>query len=249
MRARYPMVFAGSFLLLPLLSFRTLGAQTHSAARYEVVGIVVDEGKAPIPSAELALMRQGEPSRIERSGSDGRFSFTNVRPGPIALTVRRLGYKATSVDVEMSPAGVVAAPVEVALEEIASDMDAVIVEGSKGHLREFYEHKATNNFGKFFDRKDIDRLARSYASEVLRGVPGARLEASEQTGNRILLRGCKPIVWVDGMRAVGAEVDELARPSDLAGMEVYPSWAGLPAQYQDRDNRMCGVILLWTRSQ
>ena len=28
----------------------------------------------------------------------------------------------------------------------------VIVEGSKGHLKEFYEHKATNNFGKFFER-------------------------------------------------------------------------------------------------
>ena len=118
-----------------------------------MVGIVVDEGKAPIPSAELALMRRGEPSRIVRSGIDGRFSFTNVRPGPIALTVRRLGYKATSVDVDMSPAGVVA-PVEVELEEVASDIDMVFVEGSKGHLKEFYEHKATNNFGKFFERKD-----------------------------------------------------------------------------------------------
>ncbi len=247
MRARYPIVLAGSLLLLPILSFRALGAQRQSPARYEIVGMVVDQGKAPIPSAELALMRQGEPSRIVRSGSDGRFSFTNVRPGPIALTVRRLGYKATSVDVDMSPAGV-ATPVEVELVEIASDLDAVLVEGSKEHLREFYEHKATNNFGKFFERKDIDKLARSYASEVLRSVPGARLEASE-TGNRVLLRGCKPIVWFNGMRAVGAEVDELARPSDLAGMEVYPSWAGLPAQYQDRDNRMCGVIILWTRIQ
>jgi len=247
MRAQYRMVLTGGLLLLPTLSFRSLGAQTQ-AARYEVVGIVVDEGKAPIPSAELALMRRGEPSRIVRSGTDGRFSFTNVRPGPIALTVRRLGYKATSVDVDMSPAGVVA-PVEVELEEVASDIDMVFVEGSKGHLKEFYEHKATNNFGKFFERKDIERLARSYASEVLRTVPGARLEASERTGNRVLLRGCKPMVWVDGMRAVGAELDELARPSDLAGIEVYPSWAGLPIQYQDRDNRMCGVIVLWTRSQ
>ncbi len=246
MRARYSILLAGS-LILSLSSFRTLGAQTQ-AARYEVVGTVIDEEKAPIPSAELALMRRGEAPRTVRSGSDGRFSFTNVRPGPIAITVRRLGYKATVVDVDMSSAGT-AAPVEVQLEEIASDIDAVIVEGSKGHLREFYEHKATNNFGKFFDQKDIDRLARSYVSEVFRSVPGATIQVSERIGNRVLLRGCKPIVWLDGMRAVGAEVDELARPSDLAGMEVYPSWAGLPIQYQDRDNRMCGVIVLWTRSQ
>ncbi len=59
MRLRYAVVLAESLFLLPLSSFVALGAQPQ-AARYEVVGIVVDEGKAPIPSAELALMRQGE---------------------------------------------------------------------------------------------------------------------------------------------------------------------------------------------
>jgi hypothetical protein len=247
MRLRYAVVLAESLFLLPLPSFGPLGAQTQ-VARYEVAGRVVDEGKAPIPSAELALMRQGEPSRTVRSGADGRFSFTNVRPGPIALTVRRLGYKATSVDVDMSPAGV-ATPVEVALEEVASDIDMVVVEGSKGHLREFYERKASSNFGKFFERKDIEKRAPAYMSELFRTVPGATLSASERTGNRILLRGCKPTIWVDGTRMPGADVDDVARPADIAGMEVYPSWAGLPAQYQDRDNRMCGVIILWTRGQ
>jgi len=247
MRTRDTLLVLGTVAALPTVSLR-LGAQTQSPARYEVTGIVIDEEKAPVPSAELALMRQGEASRLMRSGADGRFSFANVRPGPIALTVRRLGYKATSVDVDVSPAGVVP-PVEIELQEVASDIDAVIVEASKGHLKEFYEHKGTNNFGKFFDQKDIERLARSYVSEVFRGVPGATIEASDRSGNRILLRGCTPTVWVDGVRAAGAEVDEVARPSDLAGMEVYPSWAGLPIQYQDRDNRMCGVVVLWTRGR
>ena len=229
-------------------SLRAASAQVRGSVQYEVTGIVVDQGKAPIPSAELALMRQGDPSLIVRSGNDGRFVFPNVRPGSVVLNVRRLGYKATSIDVEVGPASA-PVPVEVELEEISSDIDAVVVEGSKGHLREFYEHKASNNFGKFFDQKAIERLGRSYASEVLRTVAGATLQASTGTGNRVLLRGCKPTVWVDGMRTLGAELDEVARPSDLAGLEVYPSWAGLPPQYQDRGSKMCGVILVWTRSQ
>src|ERR1700737_5388203 len=98
----------------------------------------------------------------------------------------------------MSSAGT-AAPVEVQLEESASDIDAVIVEGSKGHLREFYEHRATNNFGKFFDQKDIDRLARSYVSEVFRSVPGATIQVSDRIGSRVLLPGCEPIAWRAGM--------------------------------------------------
>ena len=244
----YSTLLGGSSLLLQLMTFHTVAAQSHSTSHFEIAGTVVDEGKAPVPSAELALMRQGEPPRKARSAADGSFTFTDVRPGPIVLTVRRLGYKATAVDVDMSPAGV-AAPVQVELEEVASDIDMVIVEGSKGHLREFYEHKSSNNFGKFFEQKDVVRLGRGYVSEVLRAVPGAALEASERTGNRVLLRGCKPTVWVDGMRVVGAELDEVSRPSDVAGLEVYPSWAGLPPQYQDRGARMCGVILVWTRSQ
>jgi hypothetical protein len=57
------------------------------------------------------------------------------------------------------------------------------------------------------------------------------------------------MVWVDGMRAPGAELDDVARPMDVAGLEVYPSSAGLPPQYQDRNNRMCGAIVVWTRNQ
>jgi len=36
---------------------------------------------------------------------------------------------------------------------------------------------------------------------------------------------------------------------DVAAMEVYPSNAGLPAEYQDRNNRMCGAIIVWTKNQ
>ncbi len=247
MQAPATLFILGSFTLIP---WGVVGAQSSPpapSADYSLGGIVRDGGKTPIPSAELSLLRRGEPPRVVRSGDDGRFSFSDVRPGEIALTARRLGYKSTALDLNMS-AGGFASPVEVVLEEVASDIDLVVIEGSKGHLREFYEHKATNSFGKFFDRKDIERKAPGLVSELLRTVPGATMSVSERHGNRILLRGCQPTVWMDGTRALGAEVDEVARPSDLAGVEVYPSWAGLPAQYQDRDNRMCGVIVLWTRS-
>ena len=83
---------------------------------------------------------------------------------------------------------------------------------------------------------------------MLRTIAGASL-SSDRAGNRILLRNCKPMVWVDGMRAPGAELNDVARPTDVAGLEVYPSSAGLPPQYQDRNNRMCGAIVVWTRNQ
>jgi hypothetical protein len=247
MRARYPMVLAGALLLLPLLSFRTLAAQMQSSGRHEVAGIVVDVGKAPVPSAELVLKRQGGQSRIARSGNDGRFSFPDVQTGQVALTVRRMGYTAKTINIDVPPAGAGPA-VEVQLEEIASDISSVLVEGSKGHLQQFYDHKANSNFAKFFERKDIEKRNPLYLSEMVSVVSGANI-SSAGAGNRILLRGCKPMVWVDGMRAPGAELDDVARPSDVAGLEVYPSNAGLPPEYQDRNNRMCGAIMVWTMNQ
>ena len=247
MRAGYSGVLAGSLLLLPLLSFRTLVAQTQSTRGNAVDGIVVDKGKAPVPSAEVELKRQGEQSRVARSGNDGHFSFPAVQTGPVALTVRRMGYVAKTINMDVPAAGT-SPTLEVELEEIPSDITSVIVESSKQHLEQFYRRKATNNFGKFFERKDIQRRNPIYLSEMVSTVSGAII-SSTGAGNRILLRGCQPMVWVDGMRAPGAELDEVARPGDIAGMEVYPSNAGLPAEYQDRNNRLCGAIMVWTENQ
>ena len=247
MRVRYSLMFAGSLLLPPLLSFHTLLAQTESTRRKAVDGIVVDKGKTPVPSAQLELKRPGEQSQVTRSGNDGRFSFPNVQSGPVALTVRRMGYTARTINIDVAPSGV-ADPVEVELEEIPSDISAVLVESSKQHLQEFYDHKAHNNFATFFEGKDIERRNPLYLSEMMRTVAGASVSSSG-AGNRILLRGCHPTVWVDGMPARGAELDDVARPGDIAGMEVYPSNAGLSAEYQDRNNRLCGAILVWTKNQ
>jgi hypothetical protein len=246
MRAGYSGVLAGSLLLLPLLPLRTLVAQMQSG-RHEVEGIVVDAGKAPVPSAELELKRQGEQRRVLRSGTDGRFSFPDVQAGPAALTVRRMGYTAKTISIDVPRAGV-APSIEVELEEIPSDIASVIVESSKQHLEQFYQRKANNSFGKFFERKDIQKRNPFYLSEMVSTVAGASI-ASTGAGNRILLRGCQPMVWVDGMRAPGAELDDVARPGDIAGMEVYPSNAGLPPEYQDRNNRLCGAIMVWTENQ
>jgi hypothetical protein len=47
--------------------------------------------------------------------------------------------------------------------------------------------------------------------------------------------------------AQDAEIDEIIAPSEIAGIEIYPSWAGVPAQYMDRENRACGTVLIWSR--
>jgi hypothetical protein len=246
MRALNPLL-VGSLLALPFYSVHILGAQTAPLARTRLAGIVVDAQKAPIASVELTLKREGVEDRVVASGEDGFFAFAEVPAGSVTLTARRLGYAPKSIDLKL-PSSDASSPLEIVLDPIPTELRSVVVEESKQHLAEFYARKAVSNFAKFFDQKDVKKRNPLYLSDLLRSVAGSTF-SSDGGGNKILLRGCKPMVWVDGMRAPGAELDEVARPSDIAGIEVYPSNAGLPAGYQDRNNRMCGAIIVWTRNQ
>jgi Carboxypeptidase regulatory-like domain len=246
MRMNRVLLFLGCFTGgLPAIGFGQTAVENKTPT---ITGVVRDEGDTPIADAQLSLSRQGQPARLFRTGADGKYSFANIAPGEVQISVRRLGYRGSSKSVEVT-AGSGETSLDFQLTELPSDVADVIVEASKGHLQEFYEHKANSTFAKFFEQKDIEKRHPTYLSELLRTVAGASLYASERTGNHVMLRDCKPMVWLDGMRAPGAELDEVARPMDVAGMEVYPSSAGLPPQYQDRNNRMCGAIIVWTRNQ
>jgi hypothetical protein len=244
------MEMRGSVLLLAtcaMLPITGAEGQAPQATQLYTLDGTVRHGNDPVESAELALSRGNQAARLFRTGADGKFSFPDLTPGPVVLKVRRLGYKAEMMNVNVG-SQTAARPLDVQLGEIVSTVEEVIVEGSKGHLQEFYDHKANNNFAKFFERKDIEERNPTYMSELLRTVTGAKI-SSRGAGNAILLRGCQPMVWVNGMRSPGAELDDVVRPIDVAAMEVFPSSAGLPPQYQDRNNRMCGAIMIWTRNQ
>ena len=140
---------------------------------------------------------------------------------------------------------------EVQLRELPQKLEEVLVKSDEqGRLRDFSEHKRVpNNFGHYFDRSDIRKRNPSFASELFRTIPGVQVQASPFGGNTVRVRGCQPLVWVDGQRAQGAELDDVARPSDIAGIEFYSSNAGIPPEYMDRNNAACGIIIVWTKSR
>jgi hypothetical protein len=216
------------------------------AQTYTLSGVVRDEAQAPVSDAELKLTRAGESPQLTRTGADGHFGFDKVHSGAVKVSVRRLGYKATTKDVAVSGQAP-AIPVDFALEAAATDVEPVYVEGENDKMHEFYERQRTNNFGKYFDAAEIRRREPRLMSDLLRTIPGASISSANRVQNRVLLRGCRPTIWDNGMKAYGAELDDIATPTDIAGMEVYLSWAGLPPQYQDRENPGCGAIIIWTR--
>jgi hypothetical protein len=60
-------------------------------------------------------------------------------------------------------------------------------------------------------------------------------------------------VYLDRVRIVGKPgnapddfVNELALPSQVAAMEIYPRGVGAPPEFQPM-NGSCGVVLLWSK--
>lgn len=43
-------------------------------------------------------------------------------------------------------------------------------------------------------------------------------------------------------------INELVRPADVAGIEVYTGLGDLPGEFADPNGQKCGAIATWTRS-
>ncbi len=226
-----------------------LAAQDRPAAKLVTIeGIILDADHAPVSSAEVGLALDGMAKALVRSGADGRFTFSNVPLSPGRVTVRRLGYRVRTITLDLVKVRA-GEPLRVDLETVASDLDTVTVEAMSGRMEEFYYHKNNSSFGYFIDQPEIKKRAPRFVSELFRTIPGARIQVSRRIGNTVTLRGCQPRIWVDGVKTQDTEVDEVANVDEVAAIEVYPSFAGTPPQYMDRETRACGTIIIWSRRQ
>jgi hypothetical protein len=242
--------YARPALLPTLFALDVSLAAAQEARPRTLAGIVTDSGKNPLVGAEVGLIDAGMIARSLRTRDDGRFEFPYLPPGKISILIRRIGYQPRTYTIQIRQ-GATRAFLPVVLDPMPTELAKVIVmariAASEGRLRDFYERKATNGWGSFIEREQIERRNPAWISDVLRTVPGVRVY-SWRGKNLVRLRGgCAPTLWLDGMRLRGTEVDDVVFPSDVAAVEVYRSQAGLPPQFMDMSG--CGAIVVWTRIQ
>lgn len=216
---------------------------------YTLTGRVVATGGRPIPSADVVVVEPHTAERTLHSDSAGYFRAALATPSAV-LRVRAVGFEPRTVAVSM-PADTHQSSVTIELDQVSARLDTVKVAddsaGGDTKLREFYARKASNSFARFFDAADIEQKKPRLVSELLRSTPGIQLQPSTRIGNLVLIRGCAPLVWVDGVRMPGVQLDEAVAPDDVAALEIYNSFAGIPARYFDR-TATCGTILVWLKS-
>ena len=190
----------------------------------------------------------------------GNFVVDRLAPGPHLIEFAQIGYATRRDTIRVMPGRITNVQVSLSVDPVNLDPLKVVVERREAALQDagFYERQA-RGFGKFIDREDIEMRAPSEMTDLFTGLTGVTVEANGMDRRVVLRSGrvslssgsCYPRVFLDDILVHDggtepARIDYLASPDAVAGVEVYPSSAGLPARYSSM-SAGCGLILIWTR--
>lgn len=231
-----------------------LGAPRASDAQstpWQLVARIEGPDGTPLPDAQVQTA-----SGTSRSDVQGLVRLSATRRDTLSLLVRHVGFVPTAVTLRAEHLR--GDTVVVVLEPTTQALDAVRVEerdrrsplGAAG-----FEERRARGIGRFVTRAELERLPSMRLSDALRGTRGVVLvrvpsgygvRFSAYSGRQ---RRCIPEIWVDGARARGLELDDLAA-STVIGLELYPSSATVPFQFSSggTGTERCGTIVVWTRA-
>lgn len=246
MRQGYPAGLA----ILALALVTDASAQVPSGRR-ELVGIVRDPRGVAVEGATVEI-----PGAGTRTDVKGMFRLFTADVDTLTIAIRRPGY--SPIEAQISARGRQWDTLVVELEQLATNLPAARVEEEavrRAGLRGFYERRDRRQQGLFITREEIVARGASRLTDVLQARTGIQLVRLSNTRSGVRFatysgsRGisCIPDMWVDGQRARGMEVDDLA-PNTVEAMELYDTFATVPFEFSHSANAVpCGTIIVWTR--
>lgn len=215
-------------------------------------GTVVSMNGDPIAGASVQM--QGTAARAVTL-ADGSFRLDSVPTGTQVLSVRKIGYAATVVAVDVARYELAA--VKVAMPELATPLGPVVTVAPSRRQKDLedvgFARRKQAGLGYFRDGDEIDRGPPSLG-EAFRMIPGIRVgyDAQNQTAQKTLImtsrdpKGClrfvvDGVVWPDG----GNRIEDFVRPDELEALEMY-SWSTVPGEFAAAGRGRCSVLVLWT---
>jgi len=242
------------------------GAQGQTPASTSIVrGRVIEhETGNPLPDAVVSLTptvdgegrlspqdtarasSQVSARTISRStGGNGQFIFEGVPAGLYRLQVSLLGYLALQDTLAVEAASELELTLPLSVSPIRLEPIVVISRRRAVGPLVGFETRRLRAGGYFLTREQIDASGAFEFSDLLRRVPGIRMEPNPPYKDRVYFRGgCVPDLWVDGTLAgTTLDIDSFLRPEVVEAVEVYQG-AQLPIEF---GSNLCGAIVVWTQ--
>jgi hypothetical protein len=248
-------------MLLGLASLLSLAAPVHAQttpATGVVVGTVTDEEGRLLSGVEVRV----DGALLALTAPDGTFRITRIPAGPAVLDIRLMGYRSTALTLEMADDATLTVAVELATEPVPLEAVDVRVRSEMSvELKGFYERRERGS-GHYFTRDEIGRMQSRSLTDVLRRVPGVRVEpATGPMGTSYVVRmaratgitggrPCPVMYYMNGIPfsvAHDVGINNFVRAEEIAALEVYSGSSRLPPQFHSSpQNARCGVIVIWT---
>lgn len=174
------------------------GRASSRVADADFHGHVMSQDGRPLAGAQLQMThlsgeRSGDHSTV--TDKDGAFAFHQLAEGYYELSVRRLGYKPSFMEIQVGRAGdldltikMVAATQTLDTIAVKSDQEMPQMYGRSLRMAQFYERRQLG-IGHFFTREDIEDSHTATPADLIRRVGG--MHVWEQ-GNGVIVKatGC-----------------------------------------------------------
>jgi TonB family protein len=227
------------------------GVAGAQAAGVKVSGTVVSESGERVVGAQVGLMRSA--SRGTSTDDDGTFELFVLGDSTPRLLLKRIGFRPETVVVRVVAGE--AAPLRITLARTIQMVRAVVVNAPAGSsdpwLAAVRDRERTGGNGHFVYRDEFMKSNPARFTDVLRRMPGIRINRNSRNATEIRLRNnrCGPLYWLDGQPLVGVPFDpDVLPPQTVEAIEVYSSPSLVPAQFQGPQYAQgCGAIVIWTR--
>ena len=213
---------------------------TLRRGRARVSGVVHTNKGKPVTNAEVGVPGTGVSVRTPESGV---FSLAGLPSGTQTVEVRAIGFEPKRVAVDLSREQLTT--LDVVLDRPVQTLDVVKVFG-RGQASGLvaFDRRRRAGWGRFLTPADIERRHATRVSDLFHAMPGVYVAPNRGFGNVVLIRGCTPTIYLNGMRLgeeAAQDIDLLASPTELTAVEVYTA-AGRPAEFWGNS---CGSIVLW----
>lgn len=229
---------------------------------------VAGEGGEALPGVSLDVQFPGGGSRTLSTGATGLALIPDVATGRLIVRARKIGFTAGQISATIA-AGRNTVPI--ILSSIAApSLDTVRVVGDLRRItgrHDDFETRRLNKAGTFFvTRAEIEKRNPIDAWQMLMHAPGMKLRPGGSNDNGMYavtgrsaqtsLKSTSPdspcymrvvvdgVMWPDAM----PNLNNLPRPDEIHGIEVWAGPASIPPQYGGTGSgKWCGMIAIWTR--
>jgi hypothetical protein len=237
---------------LPQLFSRILSlSATDSVAttgHATVSGVVTLEGSATNAGTRVELTGT---NTVAMTDEKGEFTMRNVPSGTKVLLARHLGFNAETVPVDLTSRQ--PQRVTIKLARYVAVMHPVLVTARRTLALDKvgFNERRKSAMGYFLGPERLQRMHPIFLTDILRQVPGLRLNYTPQgetvSSSRGGGNGCVQY-WLDDMPWMSIEpgdLNDFVTGGEVVAVEVYQD-TGTPARYI-RAGGFCTTIVLWTR--